>query len=222
VRFIDLPVFYPLWAWVAICVTLLAGGAIPAWSETIIVNEILADPASDWDGDGVVDAKLDEWIEVMNVTDAPIDLGGWFYMDQTGDTPDLQLWGVLDPGEQAVFYGSDAVAWQAANGVTTAGLSLNNTGDWAQLYRAYEGPDGPALELMFVGAYKDHEAEDDRSCGFRTDQSDWILFDALNPYGGSLEPVGTGCAPSPGAPNVCDEQVPAETASFGSVKANYR
>ncbi len=196
--------------------------APPVWAETIIINEVLADPASDWNGDGVVDAKTDEWIEVMNVTGAPIDLGDWILRDIASEIPDLQLSGVLDPGEHAVFYGSDAVAWQAAQGLTTSGFSLNNTGDVIQLLRGFQGLDGPPAELMFVVHIEDHEAEDDRSSGFDTNQGDWILFDALNPYAGTKNPMGTGCSPSPWAPNACDDQVPAEAASFGQVKALYR
>ena len=75
---------------------------------------------------------------------------------------------------------------------------------------------------MFVVSYDDHEAEDDRSAGFNPDGSDWILFDALNPYGGDNEPVGTGCAPSPGLPNLCGGSVAVEDQSFGQVKAIFR
>jgi hypothetical protein len=190
--------------------------------EYIIINELLADPASDWNGDGTVDFKGDEWIEVLNVGPAPIDLADYFLRDLLGEEPDLRLSGVLAPGGTAVFYGSDAVAWQAGMGMTTSGLSLNNGGDLIQLLRVYQGPTGPAFELMFAVSYDDHEAEDDRSCGFNADATDWILYDALNPYSGSSEPVGTGCAPSPGLPNLCGDQVPVEDHSFGRVKAIFR
>ncbi|MEN8005607.1 MAG: lamin tail domain-containing protein [Candidatus Krumholzibacteriota bacterium] len=198
------------------------GAALADTDDPLIINEVLADPASDWDGDGAVDFKNDEWIEVLNNGTAPIDLSDYYLRDILGEEPHLRLTGVVDPGEAAIFYGSDAVAWQTEMGLTTSGLSLNNGGDLIQLLREYQGPDGPAMELMFAISYDDHEAEDDRSCGFNQEVSDWILFDAMNPYGGALEPVGTGCSPSPGDPNQCRGPVAVEARSFGAVKAVFR
>ena len=197
-------------------------GAAALEDEEIFINEVLADPASDWDGDGTVDFKGDEWIEVMNAGPDPINLADYFLRDILGEEPHLRLSGVLDPGEAAVFYGSEAVAWQQEMGLTTSGFSLNNGGDFVQLLRVFQGPEGPEFELMFSISYDDHEAEDDRSCGFNADQTDWILFDGINPYGGDQDPVGTGCQPTPGDPNLCQDLVPTEGRSFGGVKAIFR
>ena len=199
------------------------GSAIAQLDDPVFINEVLADPASDWDGDGAVDFKGDEWIEIQNNGPEAVDLSVYFLRDALGEEPDFRLSGILETGSTAVFYGSDAVAWQSEMGMTTTGLSLNNSGDLIQLLRVYLTSEGdPAFELMFAVSYGDHEAEDDRSCGFNPDASDWILFDALNPYGGSSEPVGTGCAPSPGVPNLCGGQVAAADRSFGQVKAIFR
>ena len=204
---------------------LLAGGgtAMAQLDDPVFINEVLADPASDWDGDGAVDFKGDEWIEIQNNGPEAVDLSIYFLRDALGEEPDFRLSGILETGATAVFYGSDAVAWQTEMGMTTTGLSLNNGGDLIQLLRAYLTSEGvPAFELMFVISYDDHEADDDRSCGFNPDASDWILFDALNPYGGTSEPIGTGCAPSPGALNLCGGLVATEDRSFGQVKAIFR
>jgi hypothetical protein len=197
-------------------------GAHAQVDDPILINEVLADPSSDWDGDGAIDFKGDEWIEILNNSTDPVNLSDYFLRDGLGDDPHLQLSGVLDPGGTAVFYGSEAVAWQTDMGMTTSGFSLNNGGDLVQLVREFTGPDGPDWELIFAISYDDHEAEDDRSCGFNTELSDWLLFDAINPYGGDLEPVGSGCAPSPGEPNTCQDQVGVETHSFGQMKLIYR
>jgi hypothetical protein len=202
---------------------LAAGGAAVAQvDDFILINEVLADPASDWDGDGTVDFKGDEWIEIQNNGAEPVDLSDYFVRDGLGEEPHLRLSGVLAQGEAAVFYGSDAVAWQTEIGMSTVGLSFNNSGDLIQLLRVYQSPDGPAFELMFAISYDDHEAEDERSCGFNPETTDWILFDALNPYPGDNEPVGTGCAPTPGIPNQCGGEVATEARSFGDVKAIFR
>ncbi len=203
----------------ALVALLLANGAALA-QEPIILNEIMADPASDWDGDGTVDFKNDEWIEVMNVGPDVIDLSTYWLRDDTGDEPHLQLHGLIAPGNVAVFYGSEAVAWQQAQGISTVGFSLNNSGDVVRLLRTIPG--STELELMFVAHYEDHMAEDDRSSGFNLNLYDWELFDALNLYTGTLEPGSTGCVPTPGIPNMCDGPVANEASSFGSVKAIFR
>ena len=202
---------------IVLALVLVATGAVA--QEPLVINEVLADPASDWDGDGTVDFKGDEWIEIRNVGPDPVDLSAYFLRDDTGDEPHLRLSGTLAPDAVKVFYGSEAVAWQAANGLSTTGFSLNNGGDIVRLLR--EIPGSTELELMYVIHYEDHMAEDDRSNGWNLGVFDWLLFDALSPYSGTLEPGGTGCAPTPGLPNECG-LVPNESTSFGAVKSLYR
>ena len=204
----------------AVTLVVLAGAGGAAAQEPLIINEILADPASDWDGDGTIDFKGDEWIEVINVGDTTIDLSTYWLRDDTGTENHLQLSGMLPRGEVAVFYGSQAVAWQASQGLSTTGFSLNNDGDVVRLLRTIPG--SPDFELMYVAHYEDHLAEDDRSCGWNFDMNDWELFDALLPYTGSLVPGGNGCAPTPGLPNICTSQVATEALTYGAVKAMYR
>jgi hypothetical protein len=150
-----------------------------------------------------------------------VDLAAYWLQDASAAEPRLNLAGQLAPGEVAVFYGSDALAWQAASGQGSGALSLNNGGDVVYLLRSMSPDGGGELAIADSVAYLDHEAEDDRSCGLSPDQERWLLFDAYNPYDGDNEPVGTGCQPSPGQPNPCDP-LPVEQAPFGSVKALYR
>jgi len=199
------------------------GGSPPGpAAAAIVINELLADPARDWNGDATVDARDDEWIEVLNTGPAPEDLTAYWVRDDAAGAPRLNLFGILEPGATAVFYGSQALAWQAEVGQTAAGLSLNNSGDRVVLLRTVPGTDPVLLEDVDVVDYGDHVAEDDRSCGWSLDRTQWVLFDGLLPYGGSLEPVATGCAPTPGAPNHCESSVGAEDTSFGGLKADYR
>ena len=67
-----------------------------------------------------------------------------------------------------------------------------------------------------------HETDQDRSSGWDQDGSGWVLYDALNPYGGSLEPGPSGCQPTPGQPNVCVPLVPVDRKSLGGIKSLYR
>lgn len=195
--------------------------AAPAVGQ-VVINEILADPASDWDGDGAVDFRGDEWVEILNAGAQPVDLGTYGLRDAAGGGPRIVLDGILGPGEIVLVLGSQAVAWQEANGQSVAGLSLNNGGDEVVLLRLVPGSDPPVTEDVDNVAYPDHAAEDDRACGWDTHRTEWVLYDGLAPYGGDRDPVGTGCPPTPGARNLCNGQVPAESVSFGAAKALYR
>lgn len=188
----------------------------------VVINEILADPARDWDGDGVLDSRDDEWVEVLNTGPGPVDLVSYWLRDDAAGGPRLNLFGVLEAGQTAVFFGSQAVAWQQETGATVAGLALNNSGDRVVLLRTVAGSDPLAFEDVDDVDYTSHQVADDRSCGWSVQRDQWLLFDALNPYTGTLEPAGSGCAPTPGAPNLCDSSVDVQDSSFGELKATYR
>jgi hypothetical protein len=183
----------------------------------IRLNEILADPASDWNGDGEINSKTDEWVEIINTGSSGIDLSNL----RLGDVSGGYNWrfafsGSLEPGEILVVYGSEVVQWQSENGVSTYGLSLNNAGDTVYLYRLV-GSDTTVADSY---GYQSHEVLDDRSTGRKPDGlGDWVIFDALNPYSGTKPPLGTGCNPSPGLPTAC--ATPIESTTWGYVKSLY-
>jgi len=193
--------------------------AIPVHAE-LVINELLADPASDWDGDGEVDAKLDEWVEVYNPGPDPVHLTRYWLRDGLGEAPHLNLFGVLEAGEVAVFFGYHAVAWQIENGQASTGLSLNNGGDTVELLRTNDD-DPDQLDVVDTHLYVAHTAEDDRSSARLPDGGHWTLFDGLNPYHGNLEPQGTGCTPTPGAPNSCAGGTPAEARNWSTIKETF-
>jgi hypothetical protein len=189
----------------------------PAGTAQVKLNEIIADPNSDWDSDGGVSSKLDEWVEVINTGSSAVDLAAYRITDASAGTEfRFALGGTLSPGQTRVLYGSEVVAWQTANGVSTYGLSLNNGGDTVYLYRI-AGVDTSVADSY---AYATQQVQDDRAIG-RLPDSDvtWVIFDALNAYTGDDYPVATGCRPSPGARAGCP--TPAELSSWGRVKAQY-
>ncbi|MEZ4387534.1 MAG: lamin tail domain-containing protein [Candidatus Krumholzibacteriia bacterium] len=205
----------PLWL---VALMLLAGLATA--HAQLVINELLADPASDWNGDGSLDTKLDEWVEVYNPGPGDAHLTEYWLRDGLGDTPHLNLFGVLAAGETAVFYGHQAVAWQQENGAGSSGLSLNNDGDTVELLRTNaDVPD--QLDVVDSYTYVAHAALDDRACGRLPDGGAWALFDGLNPYEGDLEPVGTGCLPTPGALNDCASGTAAEARNWSAVKGIF-
>lgn len=193
--------------------------AAPGQAE-LLINEFLANPGRDWDGDGVVDSRLDEWVEVYNPGPGAVDLTAYWLRDGLNESPNLNLFGLLAAGETAVFYGFHAVAWQAEHGAGSTGLSLNNGGDTVVLMKT--DPDDP-LNLLAVDSflYTTHVGAVDRACGRSPDGGEWALFDGLNPYSGSLFPQGSGCEPSPGARN-CGDSSPNLTATWSEIKAIWR
>ena len=110
------------------------------------------------------------------------------------------------------------MAWQQSSGATVAGFSLNNGGDVLELALFAD----QQVTVLDTVTYQDHEADDDRSCGRNADTGEWQLFDALNPHAGTQEPLGTGCAPSPGAGNICAPEVANEDLSLDSLKSRFR
>ncbi|RJR28065.1 MAG: lamin tail domain-containing protein [Candidatus Latescibacterota bacterium] len=200
----------------AFCLCALSSLPAPCAAQ-IVVNEFVADPARDWDGDGTTNLRDDEWIEIRNIGTVPVDLSAYRLADAEGPTVfRYGFAGTLDPGAVRVVYGSDSRAWEEANGFPLYGLSLNNTGDVVSLYRLAGGD----TALVDSYAYREVAARDDRSIGRRSDApSVWITFDALNPCTATCDPAGTGCFPTPGSQNTC--LTPAATATWGSIKGIY-
>lgn len=198
-------------------VCLLIVGRHSTVSAQVRLNEVLGDPGIDWNNDGSISSKTDEWIEVINAGVTTVDLSEY----RLGDASGGYVWrfafsGALEPGRIAVVYGSDAVAWQAETGYPAYGLSLNNTGDSVMLYRI-AGADTLVEDSYTYVAF---EVVDDRSVGRETDGvGSWVLFDGMNPYSGTEPPLGTGCNPSPGFLNGC--ATPAGATTWGSIKSLY-
>ena len=190
----------------------------PASEAQIRLNEILGDPGTDWNGDGNIDTKLDEWVEIVNVGASPVDLASYRISDASAATDfRFALSGMIAPGEVKVYFGSDVVAWQVANGVSQLGLSLNNAGDTVFLYKV-NGTDVVADDTR---TYAAAEVLDDRSTGrMPNGTGGWVIFDAMNPYTGTQPPTPTGCAPSPGQAPQCP--MPTHSSTWGAIKAMYR
>ena len=180
------------------------------------LSEILAGPARDWDGSGAFSSRDDEWIELVNGGAATASLTPYFVTD--GDSiPRFGFSGTLAPGAVLLVTGAMSVAWERATAHPVFGLSLSNTGDKVLLWKVT----GPDTILVDGYTYKTHEAAADRAIGRTPDGSEWKLEDALDPYAGTTLPAGTGCPPTPGAPNNCGV-VAAKQTSWGHVKALYR
>lgn len=104
-----------------------AAYSAPIWVEgqpppdMVYLNELLPAPRNrDWNGDGLTDSQ-DEWIELFNPTDHPVDLNGWQLRDAAATTFTFPPGIVIPAGGFAVFYRNQT------------GLALNNDRDMISL-----------------------------------------------------------------------------------------
>jgi hypothetical protein len=200
--------------------TLTPVGFLPSSAQAaasgLEINEIMAGPARDWDGSGTFSSRDDEWVEVRNAGPSSLDLSP--FLITGGDSiPRFAFTGVLGPGERRVIYGKESFDWEHANGFPAFGLSLSNSGDAVVLWRVENGD----TTVVDAYTYRSHEAAADRAVGRANDTGEWSLFDGLNPYTGTMLPAGTGCAPTPGALNLCG-LTPTRSPSWARLKAIYR
>jgi hypothetical protein len=195
----------------------VVGGSAEPASCGPVLNEMMADPARDWDGNGTYSSRDDEWVEIYNPGPGSLTLDGYLIGDET-QSPLYGFSGTLAAGGHKVVYGSDAVAYQQAHGLGVYGLRLGNDGDTETLLHVV----GTDTLLIDSYTYNTYEAEDDRSSGRRPDgSSTWQIFDGLNPYTGTTPPVGNGLLPTPGGSNG-GTPVPALAATWGTIRAVYR
>ncbi len=194
----------------------LPSAASPACADGLRLNEIMAGPATDWDGSGSFSSRDDEWVEVVNTGSSPMSLAG-FYLTDGDSIPRYALGGTLAGGQVLVVYGRQSYDWERANGWPAFGLSLGNSGDRVMLWQQV-GADSLVVDQY---AFRSHEAAADRAVGRSVTDGSWQLFDARNPYTGTLPPAGNGCQPTPGAVNTCTS-TPTRTSSWGRLKSLYR
>jgi hypothetical protein len=198
-------------------VALLVVALALSWNSAgadVTINEIMADPASDWspsDGNDEYQSMEDEWIEIYNDGFDPVNITGWRLRDAVSDSSwRFGFEGVIDPGEIIVVYGNESYAWEEANGFPKYGLSMNNGGDTMTLVQA------DLVTVVDQVAYESFQVLDDRSYGRLPDgAANWEIYDALNP----LDPPATNLPPTPGMPNIGS---PVGAARWGGIKALYR
>ncbi len=113
----------------------------PLAGPPVVINEVLADPASgsagDANNDGVRDGSEDEFIEIVNVSGAALDISGWTLADAVTVRHTFPTGTVLaDQCSVVVFGGGAPVGGFGGAVVQTASggfLGFNNSGDMITL-----------------------------------------------------------------------------------------
>ncbi|MEP0549061.1 MAG: lamin tail domain-containing protein [Rhodothermales bacterium] len=123
--------------------TAFAGCSAPPPPAAVVINEFLADPAGDLagdaNGDGTRDGTEDEFVELVNRTDAPVDISGWTLSDAVGVRHTFPDGTVLAAQCGAVVFGggSPMGIFGGMTVQTAGGLGLNNGGDTVTLADAF-------------------------------------------------------------------------------------
>ncbi|MEW6239717.1 MAG: lamin tail domain-containing protein [Chloroflexota bacterium] len=120
----------------------------------IVINEVMPRAGHDWNGDGNVDV-YDEFIEIKNVGILPANLSNYKLDDEKegGSAPYTLRSLVLDPGERAVFYGSETGILLSDGGDTVLLLNSRGTIVDAYTYAAAEEPDRSFCRLFSNPGY---------------------------------------------------------------------
>ena len=103
----------------------------------LIINEFLADPGNelcDANCDGLRSATGDEFVELVNISAAPLILDGVSLSDALSVRHVFPAGTTLEPGQPVVIFGGGPLACANFAGLmvetaSSGGLSLNNTGD---------------------------------------------------------------------------------------------
>ena len=113
----------------------------PAEPADWIINEILADPASgdagDANGDGERDSSEDEFVEIVNLSGAPIDISGWMVSDAVGVRHVFEAGTVVPDQCGVILFGGGTPTGKfgamAVHTASTGFLGFNNSGDSVSL-----------------------------------------------------------------------------------------
>lgn len=137
----------------------------PPPEGVLFVNEVLADPgtANDTNGDGVADPSQDEFVELLNVGDAPLDLSGATVSDEFGVRGTLPAGTLLEAGAVMLLFGGGTPTGFDIQTYAFQ-LGLNNDGDTLTITSAT----GDVLVTMTYGA----EGGQDQSLVRSTDGED--------------------------------------------------
>jgi hypothetical protein len=109
----------------------------------VLINEMLANPAKDWNGNGAVSGMDDEFIELYNSGNESVDVSGYVLKDTVfRSTPGeyaLPEGTVIGPKDLLVIF------------VSTSGVFQGNDGDAIKLY----DPSGNLVDEMEYDATKE-------------------------------------------------------------------
>ena len=150
--------------------------AIPFPRGAVILTELMPDPADD----------QPEWVEIMNTTDAEIDLQGWSLADRVAST---DLFGLIAPRQRIVFaaLGDTPPPDDDARVLDRAiGNGLANSGDRLAII----DPSGAEIDAVSYGDADDAQGIPAPAKGSSIAfQQRWVVNESPSPGGDRVEPL---------------------------------
>lgn len=117
--------------------------------EVVVINEVLADPpaglSGDANGDGLRSSNEDEFVELLNTGNYPIDLGGWQVFDAGASLNNRFSFpegASIEPSERIVIFGGghpQGLSGQVFTDDGKIGGGLRNSGDKVFLFNPVTG-----------------------------------------------------------------------------------
>jgi hypothetical protein len=181
---------------------LWCAGAPPA-AAAIVLNEVLADPAEDANGDGSVHATQDEFIELANTGPSDVSLAQWRLADGVqvrhvfADSAVVPGYGFL-----IVFGGGTPQGFANAVTASSGGLGLNNGGDSVTLL----DPSLAAVDAFSYGGEGNQNAsltrvpDGDGAFALHSDVSPWASSAGRTISGAPQLPAPLAPQPEPPPP----------------------
>lgn len=112
------------------CLGLWAGWPMKTAEATILINEFLADPNGDANGDGALNTTQDEFVELLNAGGIDLSLASWTLSDLIQVRHTFSAGSVIPAGSFFVVFGGGSPSGFTSYATASTGtLSLNNTGD---------------------------------------------------------------------------------------------
>jgi hypothetical protein len=98
----------------------------------LVINEIQGNPVIDYNGDSVFDSAQDEFVELVNVSGANLDISGWTLADNSQVRHTFPPGTILLTGQAVVVFAAGTVPLSIGNALsfrsTSGQLGLNNSG----------------------------------------------------------------------------------------------
>ena len=122
----------------------------------LVLNEILADPNDDANGDGTLSTSDDEFLEFVNTGSTDLDITGWTIADEIAIRHTFPPTTILKPNQAiVVFDGGTPTGNFGGSQIQTAGtLSLNNDGESIEVK---DDLDNLLIEINYEGANNQSE-----------------------------------------------------------------
>ncbi|GMV38724.1 MAG: hypothetical protein AMXMBFR64_04400 [Myxococcales bacterium] len=164
----------------------------PVTAGVIVITELMPDPAKVADTAG-------EWVELQNVTNAPIDIKGWVLGDGANEKHTIAE-SVVVPAKGIIVLARNKES--AANGGVTAvyqytGVNLSNTADTVQLAAGAVVVD----KVQYGGAGWEGKIKAGKSISLDPDWTDAVSNDDPAHWCVGVALYGDGDSGTPGAPN---------------------